>query len=730
LEEDLLQPAQLNWLVASGSAFVFDGFDSTDRLNNTNLSRTTLPAINSTPQIVDTAMTQGSSLREGQTLTLRDGGELVNFEAVNATFNMEGGTLRSSAGVQGGGSFVGGVTNISGGDASSHFRTYQGNELNLTGGSIGRLFVSRDSTVSITGGSIDGAAEFFDSTVNLESGSIGPSSTFFDSEVTITGGAVGGGFTTENSNINISGGIFDDFTRFSVGSVVNIEGGTFGFNTAALLGSEVTITGGNFGSDFSANVGSNVSISGGVFGDSINISVDAVELFGGEFVLNGAAYTDSTISLSEGDTFTGVLQDGSAFVFSDFLNDRLEGVTLTTSSIATPTSNEFIVDTRNPVGAPQSLRNGQALTVLEGGSLANIFESVGGSINVAGGSLGNVTASSGTIQLNDGFIEEAGVLDGGLLEVKGGSIERIALYSSQVNFTGGTQIANQFFTAEDESTVNISGGRIQGPFHVSDGELNISGTASIDEALTFRSQVDISGGHIDGATFRDESTINFSAGEIGRLSVFSSQFTMTGGSVVPNGNSRISIAGESAIVSLSGGTIGNGAEVTQSATLDVSGGRIESDLRIESSTLNVSGGQIGNDLEVTFFSDSNISGGTIGNRFVVGRESTVNITGGDIGNDFTVGRTPGFSEVLTGGTVNISGGQIGNGFNVGSDGIANISGGTFGSSVNALSGSDVTISGGEFGDQFTASSGTTVAILGPDSLGLELALNYRAVNLS
>ena len=79
---------------ADGSAFVFDGndiaFDSSpDRLTNTVLTRTALPAISTTPQIVDTASTQGSSLRDGQTLTLRDGGELVNFEAVNATFNLE-----------------------------------------------------------------------------------------------------------------------------------------------------------------------------------------------------------------------------------------------------------------------------------------------------------------------------------------------------------------------------------------------------------------------------------------------------------------------------------------------------------------------------------------------------------------------------------------------------------------------------------------------------------------
>ena len=104
---------------------------------------------------------------------------------------MEGGSLRSSAGLQGGGSFLGGVTNISGGDASSHFQTYQGNVLNLSDGTIGGNFTSRDSTVNITGGTIGFSSEFFNSTLNLDGGSLNNSSKFLDSELNITGGTTG-----------------------------------------------------------------------------------------------------------------------------------------------------------------------------------------------------------------------------------------------------------------------------------------------------------------------------------------------------------------------------------------------------------------------------------------------------------------------------------------------------------------------------------------------------------
>ena len=684
---------------ADGSAFVFDGnnnlfeFNSLDRLTNVSLSRTALPAINTTPQIVDAATTEGSSLREGQTLTLRDGGELVNFEAVNATFNLEGGTLRSSFGSQAA-SFVGGVTNISGGDASTNVRTYQGNELNLSGGSIGRFFVSRDSTVNVTGGSI-GSSDFFGSTINLDGGSIDGSSTITDSEINITGGKVGASFRTIDSNVNISGGIVGNGAIFDTGSVVNIVGGDIDNSARASFGSNLTISGGNFGSNFGADEGSNVTISGGVFDNAFMARSGTSELIGGEFLLNGVAYTDSTISLSEGDIFTGVFQDGSAFIFADVLSDSLDSVTLTTSSIAAPVSNEFTVDTISPAGTLRSLRNGQTLTVLEGGSLANTFEAVGGSINVAGGSLGSVNAAGGTITLNDGFIEDVNLVDGGLLEVNGGGISNITIFSSQVDFTGGsTQTVNQFFTASDESTVNISGGTIEGSFQVSDTEVNIFDDADVESLIATGSEVNVSGGQLDIADVLDLSTINISGGEIGILRVANSQFSFTGGSAL---SSNGFLVGDSATGSLSGGSIGNGFDVSFGAALEITGGQIGNDLTIDTgSTLDISGGQIGNDLVVSN-SVGNVSGGTIGNNFTLESGAVVNVSGGDVGTNFTVGSLiPGAPQFFAEGTVNISGGQIGNDFRVGDQGIANISGGTFGREFDARLGSTVNISGGEF----------------------------------
>ena len=273
-----------------------------------------------------------------------------------------------------------------------------------------------------------------------------------------------------DSIVDISGGSIETL-RAEAGSVASIRGGYFGSGTRLESDSEVTITGGNFGTSFAAVAGSEVTIAGGVFGRNVNFSPNAVELIGGEFVLNGAAYTDSTISLNEGDTFTGVLQDGSAFIFSKTLLDSLEDVTLTTTSIPAPTINDFVVDSADPVGVFSSLRNGQTIRVLEGGSLPNTFENVGGAIEVAGGSLGRVASLGGSIELSGGTIEEARFISGGSLEVSDGQFGLVEIRSGQIDITGGIQGSErELLTSrvDDGSTVNISGGRMLGSFEIND----------------------------------------------------------------------------------------------------------------------------------------------------------------------------------------------------------------------------------------------------------------------
>ena len=179
----------------------------------------------------------------------------------------------------------------------------------------------------------------------------------------------------------------------SPGSVVNITGGTVDIGVQVALsqiglnassGSEVNISGGSFGRDFVAYPGSDV------------------ELIGGEFRLNGAPFSDSSITLNEGDVFSGTLSDGSVFIFSDPVmesgGDALSGVQLTSAILPTLDLSPVVVSTSNPSHL-SGLRPGQTLTLQEAGELGGSFEVVNATLNVEGGNLGCDAEATNSLSL-------------------------------------------------------------------------------------------------------------------------------------------------------------------------------------------------------------------------------------------------------------------------------------------------------------------------------------------
>ena len=136
----------------------------------------------------------------------------------------------------------------------------------------------------------------------------------FGSEVNISGGFLGDDFNANSgSEVNISGGtVGDDFDANS-GSQINISGGSVGERFDANDGSEVNISGGVFGRFFNARSGSEVNISGGIFTGSTLTAVSGsdVEVIGGDFKFNGIPFSEPTVTVSSGDTFSGTLADGS-----------------------------------------------------------------------------------------------------------------------------------------------------------------------------------------------------------------------------------------------------------------------------------------------------------------------------------------------------------------------------------------------------------------------------------
>jgi len=174
-----------------------------------------------------------------------------------------------------------------------------------TGGEIGNLNRFLESTINIEDGVVGDDLAVFSGVLNISGGVVGESvEAFFDSEVNISVFAVAG-----NSIVNISGGeigtnpVFSNIPSLDVtsNSVVNISGGVVGDFVLVFSGAELNISGGIVGSDLHAS-------------GEVNISSN-VELIGGEFRLNGTSFNESTITLGPGDVFTGVLQDGSGFIF-------------------------------------------------------------------------------------------------------------------------------------------------------------------------------------------------------------------------------------------------------------------------------------------------------------------------------------------------------------------------------------------------------------------------------
>ena len=103
--------------------------------------------------------------------------------------------------------------------------------------------------------------------------------------------------------------------------------------------------------------------------------------------LNGLNDVSSPFTLSGSDIFTGTLEDGSAFVFSNQASDSLNGVNLIETSTPTIDTTPQTIDTASTL---RNLRAGQTLTVQTGGELGDNFTAVDATLNVLDGSVGDL----------------------------------------------------------------------------------------------------------------------------------------------------------------------------------------------------------------------------------------------------------------------------------------------------------------------------------------------------
>ncbi len=189
-----------------GSPFIFSrvsGNTLLDFLFDVNLATTSVPALNSTPILIDSASSP-NGLRAGQTLVLREGGVLKdNFAAVDATLNIAGGITKGLE-------FIDSEVNISGGVVGDSIDAYSGSVVNISGGGVDEIFLAHPgSVVNISGGVMqDDFRAFTGSEVNL-----------FGTEFYLDGDSLdtltlGDAFTIEDRNVVLSG-VFADGSAFS-----------------------------------------------------------------------------------------------------------------------------------------------------------------------------------------------------------------------------------------------------------------------------------------------------------------------------------------------------------------------------------------------------------------------------------------------------------------------------------------------------------------------------------
>jgi hypothetical protein len=261
MDQSLGSPAGvLSGTLSDGTPFLFPRFNSNAQVS---LKVVDLPAATPSPMVVDDVHPfEGSGLRVGQSMSLRDGGVL-------------------------------------------------GAPLAINGESFGARFTVDSALLSIEGGSV--AAEFLDvinSSVRVSDGTIQPvARAFAGSILDISGGTVGG-TALNKSAMNMSGGYITSFSADN-GSVVNITGGEVGPFSRIGAGSTANISGGLI----ETRPGINLAF-GADSGSTLNLLVRSA-LLNGVPIDFGASGTN-VITSRNFDQLQVILADGNPFELTLF----------------------------------------------------------------------------------------------------------------------------------------------------------------------------------------------------------------------------------------------------------------------------------------------------------------------------------------------------------------------------------------------------------------------------
>lgn len=344
-----------------------------------------------------TAIGDNESIGSDTTLNLREGGSLGDF--------FEAGLPDGSS------SNV--LVNISGGTVGERLRAYSGSVVNISSGNI-----------------VDGIRAGSGSILNVSGGTIGD-------ETFRSGFSAGMG-----SLVNVTGGTVIGISSAAPESTVNISGGSVGPFRA--YGVDLNISGGAGSSRLHIYSSSSVRITGGTVGPFVVLDQGLFELVGGQFRLNGMPFVEPSVTLARGDLVTGTYADGSPFAFSEGLLPFYETFSqqemkLTSAPLPAIDTTPIVID-GSGAAPPVGLRDGQTLTLRDGGVLGNDFTALGATLSIAGGVVGSrLEASRTDVSITDGVVGDSFVVyPGSTASISGGTIGRgfSARPGSTVTITG------------------------------------------------------------------------------------------------------------------------------------------------------------------------------------------------------------------------------------------------------------------------------------------------------
>lgn len=488
----------------------------------------------------------------------------------------------------------------------------------------------------------------------------------------VAGGVVGGGVKISNGTVNLTGGILGGRSSISslavnsfssgvdiIDSVVNMSGGFLGERSSVRRGGVLSVTGGSIGTKFNAFEGSQVTLAGGSVGpDFQTLEGSHVELLGADFKLNGQDYFENEITLDVRggalDVFSGILSDGSPFIFSPEANplgDELRAVKVTRTPLPVADHTPKVLAT--PLQEePNGLRPGQTMTVVEGGALPDNFTAIGATLNVTGGRVGSFAeVLNSTVRISGGEVDswfqahnsEVEIIGGKVgaqfsafpgtrVTIDGASVGGLRVYkNASAEIRGGAEIESSVQVLSGELT--LVDGHIRGGLSGA-GKLSILG-GTIEQTFQIDSgEAEISGGSFGGLFFVNNSVVTIKDGSFdGRLlSYYPSRIDIEDGAFsrdVWNRRGTINIAGG---VFADDIVNGDGASNGLAGTISIAEGTFLGDLVNSSGTAHITGGDFAGDIlngsaYAREVSTLNISGGSFDGTFTALKGSVVNIFG-------------------------------------------------------------------------------------------------------